>query len=229
MLIQMWAYLSTTEVLNRLGFTAVEDHPSAGERDAVPINLSPIGKWLFNFYKPRHDVYIEAYTAWSNTAKRSAEHNLTLKNTEKDVKEAVRQLYIYIKANPITTDEDKLEMGFPVHEDTVHTPSAVPDSWPVAEVLNPSVGVLHFQFTDSKSHKRGKPKGVHGALIRWLVSETMPAHWEELINKTFATSQPITLVFDVSMQGKTIYYSTCWENNAGKQGLFSPIAKAIIA
>lgn len=224
----MWAYLTDEQVLLRLGFITMEDNPAAGERGAIPLNPSAIGTWLFSTFKPRLDAYLAAFTAWLDPAKRSPEVILALKVTEKDVKEAMRTLYIYIKGHPLTTPKDKLEMGFPVQDDTVNTPAQTPSTWPVATVSVGGVGVLVFHYVDSQSEKRGKPKGVHGALLRWILSETMPAHWDELVNKTFATAQPITLTFDVSMQGKSLYYAMCWENTQGKQGPYSAIAKVII-
>ncbi|MDR2496984.1 MAG: hypothetical protein LBD21_07645 [Tannerellaceae bacterium] len=225
----MWAYLSQPEVLFRLGFLNHE-MPSAPPGTLIPPNFySPTGKWLTENFNPRFTAYLEAYEAWQVPAKRSPEVNLVLKRTEKDVKDFVRQLYIYIKGHPLATPADRLEMGFPVQEDSVATPAHVPASWPVAQVSVVGVGVLLFHYVDSKTKRRGKPAGVHGAMLRWIVSDTPPEHFDQLINNAFATVQPIYLNFDISMQGKTLYYATCWVNNTGKAGPLSAIAKVIIS
>jgi hypothetical protein len=84
-------------------------------------------------------------------------------------------------------------------------------------------------YKDEKSARRGKPKGGHGIEIRWAVLDHVPTDISELVNSSFDTNPPLTLVFEKHDRGKRIYLCGCWEiEREGEKGPFGAIEEAII-
>ncbi|MDR2618039.1 MAG: hypothetical protein LBC62_04130 [Treponema sp.] len=70
-------------------------------------------------------------------------------------------------------EEDKLDYG--VHTpDLVPTPSPKPETYPEAEADTSVIRQVTIHFWDSGTKKRGKPHGVHGAEIRWVILDHAP-------------------------------------------------------
>jgi hypothetical protein len=60
---------------------------------------------------------------------------------------------------------------------------------------------IHF-FERGGSHKSGKPADQHGVEIRWRLSDTPPAHWDDLTHSDINTSSPYMLSFEYDMRRK---------------------------
>jgi hypothetical protein len=215
----------------RVGFQTAneEDPPSVGERSAVPQSVTTIGTWYFNVYLPKAVAYKAAYVNWEEYSKRAPEDRVRLADAEKAIKPELRYLHNILKAVPGVTNNDLLEMGFPVRHDSTHNPPAMTDSFPVPAWTSIAEGVLKFTFKDSKSGKAGKPRNIHGILARHAVLYDEPQHRDDLVEKVFSTTSTIILRFDLSMLGKTLYLTACWENNTGHHGEYCPIIKVIIS
>ena len=86
---------------------------------------------------------------------------------------------------------------------------------------------LTIHFRDSESTSAAKPKGVHGAEIKWLIADEKP-HVEDLQNSSFDTRTPYTLEFSDAQRGKTVWLSLRWENTRGEKGPWCEMISAIV-
>jgi hypothetical protein len=134
----------------------------------------------------------------------------------------------YLTRNHLVTDVDRANLGLPIHN-TTRTPAPVADKAPDFDVDTSVIGrlTMHF-FVTGGSHRKGKPAGQHCAEIIWLISDTPPTRWEQLIHSAVDTNSPLTLVFENDQRGKTVYFALRWENTRGEKGPWSEIANAII-
>jgi hypothetical protein len=91
----------------------------------------------------------------------------------------------YVKAYlTYITDADKENMGLPLH-DAKPTPVPPPATYPEAETDSSVIRQLTIHFKDNGSEKRAKPKGAHGAEIRWSILDHTPATVDELTTSAF--------------------------------------------
>jgi hypothetical protein len=88
--------------------------------------------------------------------------------------------------------------------------------------------VLRFRFRRIGKKRWGKPAGVHGMELVWLISDRPPKELEELIHSAFATKSPLELTFKESERGKRLYFAVRWETGTVLKGEFSEIFSAII-
>jgi hypothetical protein len=150
------------------------------------------------------------------------------KNDAKKAAQAVLRAFVnrYLRFPPVT-NEDRTAMGIPNH-DTHPTPVPRPDDIPEVEVLTPKPRVLRFRFRRANMKRWGKPEGVHGLELVWLVADKPPAKVSELVHSAFATRNPLDLFFEEDDRGKRLFYAVRWETGAMKKGDFSEILHAII-
>jgi hypothetical protein len=103
------------------------------------------------------------------------------KNEARDALEgAVRPFYkSHIAYNEDVTDEDRVKMGVPVHNNK-HSPVPPPATHPDFEIDTSELRQLTIHFRDEGSTHRGKPDGVHGAEICWEFLNAPPEKIEDL-------------------------------------------------
>jgi hypothetical protein len=173
-------------------------------------------------------------TAYEDALKKAEDPNrgkadTVLKNETRDVLQTETRNYVNgnLKYNPLVSDEDRIHMGLPVY-DTTPTPVADPDTTPVATVKLPSPGVVELHLVDSKTGKKAKPAGVHGCEFKWVISDTTPLNWKELINSSFSTRTPIRISFEGEDRGRTLHFALRWENTRGVKGPWTEIMNTII-
>ncbi|MDR1216815.1 MAG: hypothetical protein LBK25_09050 [Treponema sp.] len=133
----------------------------------------------------------------------------------------------FLQYSPYVSDKDRDEMRIPIH-DTTPTPVPVPTTFPEYSIDTSTPARLVVRFWDEASKQRGKPKGVHGAEIRWEEREDTPAKAEDLANSDFATRTPRTFAFTGDNQGRKVYFCLRWENNTGEKGPWGAIVHAIV-
>ena len=153
-----------------------------------------------------------------------AEKNRAREALEKALRNFVKAFLLY---SPFVSDKDRNEMQLPIH-DKKPTPVPPPATFPECEIDTSMLNRLIVHFWDAATKRRGKPKGAHGAEIRWELREDAPAKAEELDNSSFATRTPYVLEFTGDKQGKRVYFCLRWENNKGEKGPWSIILSAII-
>ncbi|MDR0873050.1 MAG: hypothetical protein LBN27_06230 [Prevotellaceae bacterium] len=180
--------------------------------------------YINNTYIP----YSNDYLAWLNPATRTPLMITAIQASYKALVPMTRELYGFMKANPVVTDENLQAMGFPKRSTGSHTPVPPPATVPEATVELPSEGVVRIHYRDKDSNKRGKPKGVHCVEIAWIVAETPVLQWDGLINSAVDTATPYTFSFPSELRGKTLSFALRWENTKGEKGAWSPVYTALI-
>jgi hypothetical protein len=118
-------------------------------------------------------------------------------------------------------------MGLRTHD---HTPTSVPipDKEPGLEVTIPAPAVIDFKFYGLNEKGHGKPKGIQGLEMRWLIAETPPTRWAELTHSEFATRSPLHFTFENDQRGQLFYYAARWENTKGEKGPWTEITRVVI-
>jgi hypothetical protein len=153
-----------------------------------------------------------------------AEKNRTRDALEKALRNFIKAFLLY---SPFVSDKDRDEMKLPIH-DTKPTPIPPPSTFPEYDIDTSIQSRLSIHFWDEASKKRGKPKGVHGAEIRWEIREEAPAKAEDLSNSDFATRTPHVFAFTGDKQGQRVYFCLRWENNKGEKGPWGTMVSAVI-
>jgi energy-coupling factor transporter ATP-binding protein EcfA2 len=150
------------------------------------------------------------------------------KNEARDASEKVIRPFVneFIRFGPIT-DAERLEAGCHVADGT-RSPDTKPEGIPEAEVDSSVIRVLTIHFKPAGSLSKAKPKGVHGAEIRWAILDAPPVDETDLSNSDFDTASPFTLNFHESQRGKRVYFCLRWESRTNIKGDFGEIYSAII-
>jgi hypothetical protein len=184
--------------------------------------------WINNRFKPALDVYSDAVIDWLDKTHRTPLKITTLQTAKKEFLPLYRELYAFLKGNPMVTDTDLQAMGFPKRPSGKRSSISQPETVPEAAVELPSEGVVKISFRDKGSDKKGKPAGVHGVEIRWCVGDVAIQRKEELTESAFNTASPYTFSFPDSQRGKILCFALRWENTKGEKGNLSPIYRVII-
>jgi hypothetical protein len=123
------------------------------------------------------------------------------------------------------SDSELLAMGLQPKD---HSPSPTPKQSPEIEIFTPSPGVLKIRTLGRDEEGHGKPKGVHGAELRWTFAETPPVNWSELTRNEIVTRSPLYLAFSGHDRGRRIYLAARWENSRGAKGPWTEIMSAVV-
>jgi hypothetical protein len=184
--------------------------------------------WYNNQFLVLYNAFEAAFNDWKNPAERTRNKTAALELAEKQFVVAYRALYTgYIKNNPLVTNVDLVDMGFP-ERSSGHTPSKPPTDFVEASVMLTGPAIITIAYRIKGEAGRAKPKNCHGMELRWVISDTPPTDWTQLINSVFDTSSPLQLTFTGEQRGKTLFYAMRWENNIGQKGPWSEILSVII-
>jgi hypothetical protein len=132
----------------------------------------------------------------------------------------------YLRFEPVT-DEDRDNMGVP-NRDMMPTPVPNPEDVPEVEVSTPLPRTLRFRFRRIGAKRWGKPEGVHGLELLWVIADAPPAKMEDFPHSAFSTKNPLELTFNEDQRGKRVYFAARWETGAMKKGPESDIFSAVI-
>jgi uncharacterized protein YnzC (UPF0291/DUF896 family) len=173
--------------------------------------------------------YLAKYAIAENPATRTSAAILA-KNKARNayIKEIRLLVKSHITYNLVVTDEDRKDMGLPIHK-TTRTPAQVALTYPEFHIDSGTIRRLIIHFYDQGQKKtKAKPPGQHGAEIRWAISDVPVIDVSELLHSSFDTHTPFTLEFQGHECGKTVYFCLCWENTRGQKGPWSKIISAVI-
>jgi hypothetical protein len=180
---------------------------------------APQGYWIDREYLPRYAAFDAAYQAWEDEMNRTQLQIDDLEDAEKAFIPVYRRLYShYLKPNDLVTNANMESMGFPKRSDAKPTPNPPPTTHVGVKIVLPGPAEVDLHFFDFESMHRGKPKGVHGAEVKWGLFDTPPVDWSELPNSSFDTNSPLKLRFEGHERGKMLYFSLRWENTTGEKG-----------
>ncbi|MDR3353202.1 MAG: hypothetical protein LBO00_09450 [Zoogloeaceae bacterium] len=215
--------------------------------DYIPHPDGEFFNWVNNFY----DYTLAHFSAWQIPSPNDKFHtellafvaayenakapnrgkaDVLLKNeTRAALVKVVRKYYnASLHFNDLVTDVDREKMGLTIPH-SGHTPAPKPSSYPEADKVDLSIlRQVTIHFRDQKSQHKAKPKGVHGCEIHWALLDAPPPHVETLVNATFDTHSPVTLVFDESQRGQKLYFCLRWVNTVGDKGPFGTISNTIV-
>jgi hypothetical protein len=168
--------------------------------------------------------YTIAETPATSTRVTILEKNEARSTLEEQLRPFIKE---HLAFNHSVTDGDRRSMELPVYK-TTRTPAGLPadapETWADSSVLRRLT--IHFRIAGKRSG--AKPKGVHGAEIRWCILNHAPLSIDEMIHSSFDTRSPFTLEFDECDRGKSVYFCVRWENSRGEKGPWSEIVMAII-
>ena len=182
--------------------------------------------WIDKQLVPARAAWVEAWEAHQNPGTRTKLITATKNEKRTDYEKLLMILAANLKVNTRLTDDDRRAAGISIR-DTTPTPAPVPTTYPIASADTSTMRRLTIKYRDSSSSNTAKPKGVHGAEIKWLIAEERPTV-EELINSTFDTGSPYTITFEDSQRGKKVWICMRWENTRGEKGPWGQMINAII-
>jgi hypothetical protein len=174
------------------------------------------------------DAFNARYLTAENPTTRTPAAVKAFQNARSEFENELRKfIKSHITYNPLVTDEDRVNMHLPIH-DSKPTPVQPPNSYPDFEVDSSIIRRLTLNFRDSGSTSKAKPRGVHGAEIRWSILDTPPELVDDIAGSAFTTRTPYTMEFTEVQRGKSVYFCMRWETGSGQKGPWSEIVKAII-
>jgi hypothetical protein len=186
--------------------------------------------WTANSLTPAHLNWNEAWASYLDPAQRTPLITFTKTEARKKYEALLRILVLNLESNTRVTDEQRRAMGIVIRDHT-RTPAETPTHYPAYMVDTSVIRQLIIHFWNMLLGGRlskAKPHGVHGAEVRWGILPAEPRSVEELIHSSFDTRTPLTLTFDESERGKTVYFCLRWENTRGEKGPWSEIVMAVI-
>jgi hypothetical protein len=217
--------------------------------DYIPRKDGDFLTWLINFLKYLStsmtrfnfpaDVYQELVMLRDDFAQKletaeepSTRTTLTVQAKNSARKTLVKLLRSKIKEsltfNHAVTDEDRRGLGLPVYKST-RTPSPVADESPDLDVDTSVPGRVGIHFYEKGSrHKKAKPPGQASVEVVWIISDTLPTRWDQLLHSDIDTNSPYILSFENDQRGKTVYFALRWVNTRGEKGPWTEIQSAII-
>jgi hypothetical protein len=185
--------------------------------------------WYQNEFKTLYNEFVAAFEDWKNPAERTKNKIAVLKLAEKKFKKAYRELYTgYIKNNPLVTNVDLVDMGFPERHEGAGTPSKPPTEYVEPTIVLTGPAMVKIEYQVKGEAKRAKPKNCHGMETKSAILDNKPVDWSELTESVFSTASPLKLTFSGEQRGKVLFFACRWENNIGQKGPWSEIYSVII-
>ena len=182
--------------------------------------------WLDSDFRPACAAWNLAWAKYENPATRTPLITAAKQEKRAAYEKPLMTLVANLRVNTRLTDNDRRALGIHIR-DTKPTPAPVPASHPVATIDTSTTMRIGISFRDSASNSAAKPKGVHGAEIKWAIADEAPLI-KDLINSSFDTRTPHTLEFTDQERGKTVWIRLRWENTRGEKGEWSDMVNAII-
>ncbi|MDR3262138.1 MAG: hypothetical protein LBT78_09955 [Tannerella sp.] len=183
--------------------------------------------WIESEFTPKKTVWDNTWEVYLNPETRTPVITLAKQEARKGYEPPLRQLIQMMEHNPRISVEDLKAMGIAIPDHT-NTPAPVATTYPVYTIDSSVIRFLKLHFHDQNSLHKGKPRGQHGAEIRWAILTAPPANVNDLTRSAFDTSSPFSLEFDEADRGKTVYFCMRWENTRGEKGPWGEILFAII-
>jgi hypothetical protein len=201
----------------------------------TPAKLDAIGiagealAWYNNEFLVKYTDFEAAFNAWKDPAERTKNKIAVLERDEKSFVEMYRALYTgYIKNNPLVSNVELVDMGFPQRHEGGGTPSKPPTEFVEPSIILTGPAIITIEYRVKGEENRGKPKNCHGMELRWAILDQMPVDWTALTNSVFDTASPMQLTFEGEQRSKTLFFACRWENNIGQKGPWSEIFSVII-
>ncbi|MDR1899019.1 MAG: hypothetical protein LBQ55_03325 [Treponema sp.] len=172
-------------------------------------------------------AYADWHTAYLRTLTPHSPAETLAKNEARAAAEREGRSFVnaFIRYGPIS-DEERLDCGCRV-PGAPRVRDTKPEGVPTARADSSVIRNLTIHFKPPGPRK-AKPKGVHGAGIRWAVLDAPPVNETDLANTDFTTASPFTLGFHENHRGGHVYFCLRWESATSIKGDYSEIYDAFI-
>ena len=204
---------------------AQENISSTASEKRIPWKLD--GEWLDISLLPAREIWTEQYAKYLIPTTRT--HVITFGKNEarKNYEKLLRKLVRNLQSNPRVTEDDLKQMNITIPS-TKRLPTPVPVTYPLVSIDSSVICRLGVHFRDSGSTSNAKPRGVHGAEIKWGIAIALPNDPAALPNSSFDTNSPLVLEFTEDDRGKIAHFCLRWENTLEAKGPWGEIATAIV-
>ena len=183
--------------------------------------------WIETSLIPKKMRWVNAWAACGNKLMRTPLITKEKNQARKEYEPEVRTLIHNLLYNTRVSDADLAAMGISKPSKS-RTPAPPPATYPIFTVDTSVIRFLKIHFSDAESAGKGKPHGVHGAEIRWGISDTPVTNANHLPNSSFDTRSPFALEFQDEDRGRAVWIGLRWENTTGEKGPWSQVIHAII-
>ena len=185
------------------------------------------GEWIDNSLLPSKENWTGSYAKYLIPTTRTPVITFAKNEARKNYEKLLRMLVKNLQSNPRVTEDDLKQMNITIPS-SKRIPAPVPTTYPAATADSSVIRRLGIHFRDSGGTSNAKPKGVHGAEIKWGIGIALPDDPSALPNSSFDTHTPLVLEFTEAERGKTVYFCLRWENTTGAKGPWGTIETAIV-
>ena len=182
--------------------------------------------WFEGRFFPARNAWVDAWAAYENPTTRTTLITFAKNKVRKNYEKLLSILVSNLRVNTRVIDEERMALGI-VIPDRKPSPAPVPTTYPMVTIDTSVIRRLGIHFRDSATNSLAKPKGVHGAEIKWVVTDEKPTI-EALLHSSFDTRTPYIFEFDDTQRGKTVWMCLRWENTRGEKGPWGDMISAII-
>ena len=204
---------------------AQENISSTADANRLPWKLD--GEWLDDSLLPAREIWTGAYAKYLLPTTRTTVITFSKNEARSNYEQLLRMLVKGLQVNPRVTDDDLKQMNINIPSKG-RKPIPVPVTYPVATADSSVIRRLGIHFRDSSGTSNAKPRGVHGAEIKWGIGIAVPDDAALLPNSSFDTHTPLILEFTEADRGKPVHFCLRWENTTGAKGPWGEIATAIV-
>ncbi|MCH8852331.1 MAG: hypothetical protein IID41_06710 [Planctomycetes bacterium] len=164
------------------------------------------------------------------TAQAAAQAARAAKDTERDTYVTLlRSFSQQIQNRSGTTDEQRGGLGITI-PDTTPTPVPAPTTAPVLNIVTDERlrHVVEASKTPEEGGGLGKPSGVRGVQLWRKIGEPAPANETELAFASEFTRTRMTLDYQMTQGGQTVYYQARWVSTRGDTGPWGELVSATV-
>ena len=204
---------------------AQENISSTASKNRIAWKLD--SEWLDNSLMFAKDSWEGAWADYQSPVTRTSVITFIKNEKRMDYEKLLRMLVKNLQVNPRVSDDDLKRMNI-VIPSSGRTPAPVPVTYPAATVDSSMIRRLGLHFRDSSGTSNAKPRGVHGAEVKWGIAVATPDDPAALPNSSFDTNSPLILEFTETERGKAVYFCLRWENTRGEKGPWGEIGMAIV-
>lgn len=185
-------------------------------------------RWLTDHLLPKKILWVAAWSAYTDLRARNTNITHYKQAAREDYERSLRKLVKMINDSPYISDDERIAIGIVPKYRNRKSPVPDPETYPILRVEHAKVFHIKVHFRDSVADNKAKPRGIHGAEVRWAVLEKKPNEPVNFETFAVATRTPYVIRFDERLRGRTVWVCARWRNNAGKPGPWSEIINTTI-
>jgi Tfp pilus assembly protein PilX len=187
----------------------------------------------FGWDEAEIEPVVMAIQAFALARRNYLDDKTSSKRKDKDIamkaaKTKIREFYeANIRFNKKIPLEKKRLLGWN-DPDTEPTDRPVPAGQPVTMVENTTNHFEHKLKAVNAEGSTRKPADAYGVRYAWQVGGKKPATGADLPKGKSSRKTTYIVSYTEAEKGQTVWYATCYENQKGDQGTWSPVVDAVI-